>query len=44
MGKINPNAPELINNYIVSKDPFIGEICTLLRAMILGTNTKVVED
>lgn len=44
MPKLNPNATKLIDNYLISKEPFANEINQLLRDLIHKSCTDVVED
>lgn len=44
MAKINPNAAQLIDNYLISKEPFANEINSILRELIHKAFPEVVED
>lgn len=44
MTKLNPNASDLIDNYLGSKEPFANEINQMLRELIHNTCPAVIEN
>jgi len=44
MAKTNPKAKYLIDEYIAKKEPFLNEICELLRELIHKADTNIIED